>query len=80
MLRKGRFLAVIAGAAIGVSEGITAILHQAEQFPALGDRLVLFAVGVASFGVPLQLGFLLLRLVQRQLGALLAPRPSPQVK
>lgn len=69
-----------AGAAIGVSEGITAILHQAEQFPALGDRLVLFAVGVVSFGVPLQLGFLLLRLVQRQLGALLAPRPSPQVK
>ena len=69
-----------AGAAIGVSEGITAILHQAEQFPALGDRLVLFAIGVVSFGVPLQLGFLLLRLVQRQLGALLAPRPSPQIE
>jgi ABC-type amino acid transport system permease subunit len=69
-----------AGAAIGVSEGITAILHQAEQLPALGDRLVLFAIGVISFGVPLQLGFLLLRLVQRQLGALLAPRPSPQIE
>jgi ABC-type amino acid transport system permease subunit len=60
-----------AGAAIGVGEGITAILHEAEQLPALGDRLILFAIGVVSFGVPLQLGFALLRLVQRRLGLLL---------
>ncbi len=60
-----------AGAAIGVGEGITAILRQAEQLPALGDRLILFAIGVISFGVPLQLGFLLLRIVQRRLGLLL---------
>jgi ABC-type amino acid transport system permease subunit len=63
-----------AGAAIGVGEGITAILHEAEQLPALGDRLILFAIGVVSFGVPLQLGFALLRLVQRRLGLLLTPR------
>ena len=35
-----------AGAAIGVTEGITVILRQAEQLPALGDRLVLFAIGM----------------------------------
>jgi ABC-type amino acid transport system permease subunit len=63
-----------AGAAIGVGEGITAILHEAEQLPALGDRLILFAIGVVSFGVPLQLGCALLRLVQRRLGLLLTPR------
>lgn len=60
-----------AGAAIGVGEGITAILHEAEQLPALGDRLILFAIGVVAFGVPLQLGFLLLRVLQRRLGAFL---------
>ncbi|MBS0519446.1 MAG: hypothetical protein JSR90_12190 [Proteobacteria bacterium] len=57
-----------AGAAIGVGEGIAAILHEAEQLSSLGDRLILFAIGVAAFGVPLQLGFALLRLVQQQLG------------
>jgi ABC-type arginine transport system permease subunit len=57
-----------AGAAIGVSEGIAVILRQAEQLPALGDRLVLFAFGVVCFGIPLQLGFALIRLLQRRLG------------
>ena len=46
-----------AGAAIGVSEGISAILRQAEMLPALGDRLVLFAIGTVLFGIPLQAGF-----------------------
>jgi ABC-type amino acid transport system permease subunit len=68
-----------AGAAIGVGEGISAILRQAEQLPALGDRLVLFAIGVASFGVPLQLGFLVLRLAQRRLGLLLTGRHSRRI-
>lgn len=68
-----------AGAAIGVGEGITAILHQAEQLPALGDRLILFAIGVASFGIPLQLAFVLLRAVQRRLGLLLASRQTAQL-
>lgn len=57
-----------AGAAIGVTEGIAVILHQAEYLPSLGDKLVLFAVGIAFFGVPLQIGFAVLTLIQRQLG------------
>jgi ABC-type arginine transport system permease subunit len=57
-----------AGAAIGVNEGIAVILRQAEQFPALGDRLALFALGVAMFGIPLQIGFALIRALQRRLG------------
>lgn len=57
-----------AGAAIGVSEGIAVILRHAEQLPALGDRLVLFAIGIVCYGIPLQLGFALIRLLQRKLG------------
>lgn len=68
-----------AGAAVGVGEGITAILHQAEQLPALGDRLILFAIGVVSFGIPLQLAFVLLRLVQRRLGLLLTGGRARQI-
>ncbi len=57
-----------AGAAIGVTEGITVILRQAEQLPTLGDRLVLFAIGIVMFGIPLQLAFALIGFIQRQLG------------
>lgn len=57
-----------AGAAIGVGEGISSILREAEGLVSLGDRLILFAIGVAAFGVPLQLGFALLRIVQDRLG------------
>jgi len=57
-----------AGAAIGVTEGIAVILHQAEYLPALGDKLVLFAIGIVFFGVPLQAGFAVLTLIQRRLG------------
>jgi His/Glu/Gln/Arg/opine family amino acid ABC transporter permease subunit len=57
-----------AGAAIGVTEGITVILRQAEQLPDLGDRLVLFAVGIVMFGIPLQVAFALIGLVQRRVG------------
>lgn len=56
-----------AGAAIGVNEGIAVLLHQAEHLPSLGDRLVLFALGVAMFGIPLQIGFALIRALQRHL-------------
>src|SRR5207248_9833097 len=56
-----------AGAAIGVPEGIAVILRQAERLPSLGDKLVLFAVGVIFFGIPLQAGFALIRLAQRRL-------------
>jgi len=37
-----------AGAAIGVTEGITVILRQAEQLPTLDDRLALFAIGMPA--------------------------------
>lgn len=56
-----------AGAAIGVNEGIAVLLRQAELLPSLGDRLVLFAIGVAAFGIPLQIGFALIRALQRHL-------------
>lgn len=57
-----------AGAAIGVTEGIAVILREAEQMPSLGDKLVLFAVGILFFGIALQAGFALVRLLQRRLG------------
>jgi hypothetical protein len=57
-----------AGAAIGVTEGITVILRQAEHLPSLDDRLVLFALGIVMFGIPLQLGFAGIGLIQRLLG------------
>ena len=41
-----------AGAAIGVTEGITVILRQAEQLSDFNDRLVLFAIGIVLFGIP----------------------------
>ncbi len=59
-----------AGAAIGVTEGIAVILREAVLLPALGDKLVLFAIGIVFFGVTLQAGFALMRLVQRRLGRL----------
>jgi ABC-type arginine transport system permease subunit len=57
-----------AGAAIGVTEAITVILRQAEQMPDLQDRLVLFAAGIVMFGIPLQIAFALIGLIQRRVG------------
>lgn len=57
-----------AGAAIGVTEGIAVILREAVLLPSLSDKLVLFAVGILFFGVTLQAGFALMRLLQRYLG------------
>jgi len=57
-----------AGAAIGVTEGITVILRQAEQLASFADRLVLFALGIVLFGIPLQAGFVLMSLFQRRFG------------
>ena len=57
-----------AGAAIGVTEGIAVILREAVLLPTLGDKLVLFAIGILFFGVTLQAGFALMRLLQRYLG------------
>lgn len=57
-----------AAAAIGVAEGISVILREAALLASLGDRLVLFAVGIVFFGVPLQIGLALMRWLQRELG------------
>lgn len=57
-----------AGAAIGVPEGIAIILRQAEKMPTVGGMLVLFAIGVICFGVPLQAGLAGVRWLQRRLG------------
>ena len=59
-----------AGAAIGVTEGIAVILREAVLLPALGDKLVLFAIGILFFGATLQTGFALIRRLQVRLGRL----------
>ena len=55
------------GAAIGVSEGIAVILHEAERMSSLGEKLVLFAIGVLCFGAVLQGGFALINLLHRRI-------------
>jgi ABC-type arginine transport system permease subunit len=55
-----------AGAAIGVTEAITVILREAEHLPTLGDRLLLFALGIVLFGIPLQIAFALIGVLQRR--------------
>ena len=65
-----------AAAAIGVTEGISVILRQAELLPSLGGRLVLFAIGIVMFGVPLQLGFAFIRWLQRALGSHMARKQT----
>lgn len=57
-----------AAAAIGVTEGISVILRESALLPTLGDRLVVFAIGIVLFGVPLQLGLAAMRWLQRDLG------------
>jgi len=57
-----------AAAAIGVPEGISVMVREAALLPTLGERLVVFAVGIVLFGVPLQIGLALMRWLQRELG------------
>ena len=57
-----------AAAAIGVPEGISVMVREAALLPTLGDRLIVFAIGIVLFGVPLQLGLALMRWLQRELG------------
>ncbi len=63
-----------AGAAIGVTEGIAVILRQAEQLPGLEDKLLLFAFGIALFGIPLQAAFYLIRALQGWLSKVMMRR------
>lgn len=65
------------GAAIGVSEGISVILREAERMTALTDKLALFGVGVLCFGVVLQGGFAVINLAHRRLVRALAPPRVP---
>ena len=67
-----------AGAAIGVTEGIAVILREAVLLPELGDKLILFAIGILFFGITLQGGFALMRWLQRHLGQR-AMRDEPSV-
>lgn len=62
-----------AAAAIGVPEGISVILGEAALLPTLGDRMIVFAIGIVMFGVPLQLGLALMRWLQRELGRRVMP-------
>jgi hypothetical protein len=64
-----------AGAAIGVTEGIAVILRQAEQLPGLEEKLLLFAFGIALFGIPLQAAFYLIRILQAWLSKIVV-RPA----
>jgi len=42
-------------------------LREAGTLPTLGDKLVLFAMGIVCFGTALQVGFALMSVVQRWL-------------
>ena len=59
-----------AGAAIGVPEAISMILRQAQKLHSIGGMLVLFMIGIVCFGVPMQLGFAAVRMLQRRLARL----------
>ena len=61
-----------AGAAIGVTEGISVILRQAEKFHDFSDRLLLFAIGIVMFGIPLQIAFFVIGLIPRRVGRAVA--------
>jgi ABC-type arginine transport system permease subunit len=67
-----------AGAAIGVTEGITVILRQAEKLPTLDERLVLFAIGIVMFGIPLQLAFVVISLIQKRLSRIIVQSPAAE--
>lgn len=56
------------GAAIGVNEGVAVVLREADRWPSLGDKLIVFAVGVFAFGVVFQFGFGVVRLALAWLG------------
>lgn len=56
-----------AGAAIGVTEAVAVILRETQKLQALHDKLLLFAIGVVCFGIPLQSGFALVKMLHRRL-------------
>ncbi len=69
-LARTYFVLVMASgsaAAIGVREGISVILRQADQFPNFGARLWIFVLGVFVYGLILQSGFFLVLELRRRL-------------
>lgn len=71
-------MASSAGAAIGVSEGVAVVLREAERWPSIGEKLVVFGVGVLAFGIVFQIGFALMRLLRRRLGTPVTAEASAQ--
>ncbi len=57
-----------AGAAINVQEGISVILRHTAHLPTLNEKLLIFAIGIILFSIPLQLGFAALNLLRSRLG------------
>ena len=60
------------GAAVGVSEAVSVTMHQAERFPALGDRILLFGVTIIFFVLVFGSVNILIQHLISRLG-----RPSP---
>jgi His/Glu/Gln/Arg/opine family amino acid ABC transporter permease subunit len=58
------------GAAVGVSEAVSVTMHQAERFPALGDRILLFAVTITFFVLIFGLVNILIQRLISRLGRL----------
>jgi His/Glu/Gln/Arg/opine family amino acid ABC transporter permease subunit len=69
------------GAAVGVSEAVSVTMRQAERLPALGDRVLLFAVAIAFFvAVVGPLNLLGRVLVRRLIGRRVQTRPPAKVR
>lgn len=49
-----------AGAAIGVTEGVTTLLRYASRLESIQERLLLYAVGILFFGIVMQTAFALI--------------------
>jgi len=58
------------GAAVGVSEAVSVTMHQAERYPALGDRILLFAVTITFFVLVFGLVNILIQHLISRLGRL----------
>lgn len=70
-------MASSAGAAVGVTEGISIILRQAEHLPMLTDKLVLFGIGILLFGIPMQLAFFALDRLRARLAGYVYRQSRP---
>jgi sensor histidine kinase YesM len=64
------------GAAIGVNEGVTTLLHYATRVGSLQERLVLYAVGILFFGILMQTAFALINYLR----AIMIARVSRRVE